>query len=49
MKEKQRSKIPFWKIIFIIMLIAKGIEILVKKNKTRHSNNYPEIKRIIKE
>jgi hypothetical protein len=49
MKEKQKNKIPFWKIIIIIVLIGKGVEILVKKNKTSHSSSSPEIKRIIKE
>jgi hypothetical protein len=49
MKEKQKDKISLWKIIIIIVLIGKGVEILVKKNKTSHSSSPPEIKRIIKE
>lgn len=49
MKEKQKDKISLWKIIIIIVLIGKGVEILVKKNKTSHSSSSPEIKRIIKE
>jgi len=49
MKKKNKKKVPLWQIIIIIALIAKGIQFLVKKNRTNHSNNSSEIRLNIKE